>query len=271
MTLLIRVAFLNSALSTLERVLAHGNPSEATLRDVQAALQRERNSTGLLRAMRGERSVMHHLFCNLRDGKMQLRGVFSSGGPSGFNFPAAELWMADQFPASVLKHYPEFLRFQNRGIELAKLPMHERRAKLGAWEMEVRTKNLVIRRLAPYVTPVSDADIRTEAMVRSAMVAVACERYRLAKKEWPESLDVLVKEKLLDAVPDDPNDGQPLRYRRANDVIVVYSVGADRKDNGGAMNRTHPDDEGNDIGFRVWHPDHRRQPPMRPIAIGEEK
>ena len=88
-----------------------------------------------------------------------------------------------------------------------------------------------------------------EARVRSALVAVACERYRLTKKEWPAALETLAKEKLLDSIPADPFDNQPLRYRRTKDGIVVYSVGVDLKDDGGKIQHDRPHEHGFDVGF----------------------
>ncbi len=36
-----------------------------------------------------------------------------------------------------------------------------------------------------------------------------------------------------DAVPLDPFDGMPLRYKPADQQVLIYSVGPDRMDNGG--------------------------------------
>jgi len=85
------------------------------------------------------------------------------------------------------------------------------------------------------------------------MVAVASERYRQQDKDgqWPEKLDDLVKAKLLDKVPLDPLDNQPLRYRRHKDFIVIYSIGFDLKDDGGNIDRDRNYDPGFDVGFRV--------------------
>lgn len=54
-------------------------------------------------------------------------------------------------------------------------------------------------------------------------------------------------------VPLDAYDGKPIRYRRLADGVVVYSVGADGKDDGGKA--------GADLGYRLWDVDRRRQPP----------
>ena len=83
----------------------------------------------------------------------------------------------------------------------------------------------------------------------------------------------MVKDKLLDAIPTDPMDGQPLRYRRTDVGIVVYSIGDDDTDNQGNIYRDQHDQRWVDIalrqreidiGFRLWNVTQRRQPPMGP-------
>src|SRR5262249_45644893 len=146
----------------------------------------------------------------------------------------------------------------------------ERTVKLKDLETEIRkTHNPIVRLLAPALNKVHMAECRTQATLRSAVVAVACERYRLKTKDWPASLDVLVKEKLLDAIPTDPMDNQPIRYRRTKDGIVVYSIGFDMIDNQGNIDRDHPYDPGVDLGFRLWNVDRRRQTALPPVAIAE--
>lgn len=72
-----------------------------------------------------------------------------------------------------------------------------------------------------------------EARRRAAVTAVAVLRHRLAHAgALPERLEDLVPQHLV-AVPADPFDGQPLRYRRLNPGFVVYSTGADLEDNDG--------------------------------------
>jgi hypothetical protein len=70
------------------------------------------------------------------------------------------------------------------------------------------------------------------ARVDVAATALAVERYRLARKEFPEMLVQLVPAYMA-AVPPDPFDGAPLRYKRTDRGFVVYSVGEDGRDDGG--------------------------------------
>jgi hypothetical protein len=176
------------------------------------------------------------------------------------------------YPTAMLKYYPEYLRHMNRCVDIAKLPIHERPPKVAELEADRKnTKNPLIRKLAPSLSKVSTADCRQQAMLRSAIAALACERYRLKNKDnaWPASLDVLVKEKLLDAVPADPMDNHPIRYRRTREGIVIYSIGMDMTDNHGNIDPERVYEPGVDIGFRLWNVDRRRQAALPPVAIPE--
>jgi hypothetical protein len=74
----------------------------------------------------------------------------------------------------------------------------------------------------------------------------------------------------LKAVPNDPYDGKPLRYKRVADGVLVYSVGPDRQDHGGAGNRARPFAQGSDYVFRLWDVDQRRQPPVEVLPPPQE-
>jgi hypothetical protein len=68
--------------------------------------------------------------------------------------------------------------------------------------------------------------------LRLASMALVVERFRLTQDRLPENLNELVP-KFLSTVPDDPFDGQPLRYHRLAKGYVIYSIGADGHDDGG--------------------------------------
>ena len=101
-----------------------------------------------------------------------------------------------------------------------------------------------------------------QARLRCAQVGMALERYRLGHGRWPETLNQLVPE-LMSAIPNDPFGSAFLHYRRLEDGVVVYSVGPDREDNGGHLARQNPKVPKTDLGFRLWDPDHRGEPPAR--------
>jgi len=74
-----------------------------------------------------------------------------------------------------------------------------------------------------------------EAERRILITAIALERYRGKHGSYPATLDALAPE-FLKATPVDFMDGQPLRYRMADDGhFILYSVGQDCVDNGGKI------------------------------------
>ncbi|HUA66509.1 MAG TPA: hypothetical protein VME24_11715 [Alphaproteobacteria bacterium] len=65
------------------------------------------------------------------------------------------------------------------------------------------------------------------------ITAIALKRWHLKHGDYPATLDALVP-KYLPAVPLDPVDGKPLRYRRkADGTFLLYSVGPNGVDDGG--------------------------------------
>ena len=80
--------------------------------------------------------------------------------------------------------------------------------------------------------------VQVETTRRVVVTAIALKRFQLQHAKWPENLSGLVPQ-FLPAVPIDPLDGNPLRYRpNADGTILLYSVGEDGKDDGGAPTST---------------------------------
>ena len=99
-----------------------------------------------------------------------------------------------------------------------------------------------------------------QAQLRCATTALAAERYRIVHGGWPDSVAILAKEVPVRMVVIDPYDEKPLRMRRLKDGVVIYSIGPDCKDDGGALNRQDVGALGVDIGFRLWDVAQRGQP-----------
>ncbi len=87
---------------------------------------------------------------------------------------------------------------------------------------------------------------RTEAIRVTTHAALKGRAFRLRNNRWPESLaecGVTVAEAT------DPFDGKPLRYRTGAESFVVYSIGKDRKDDGGReLGLTGKSDVGIELG-----------------------
>jgi hypothetical protein len=87
-------------------------------------------------------------------------------------------------------------------------------------------------RLVPNFSRAIQSAARTQTFVNEALVACALERYRLARSQYPETLDALVPQ-FADKLPHNLIGGQPLKYRRDGDDFVLYSVGWNGTDEGG--------------------------------------
>jgi hypothetical protein len=158
-------------------------------------------------------------------------------------------------------------------VEIAKQPIEERAAALQQLQSAM-TKDTSVRNLGllflPVLDKMHDADLRTKAQLRCFILALAAERYRLQNGTWPARPEALVEAKLLTAVPLDPYDGKPVRMRRFDDRLVVYTVWEDRTDNGGVSVRYTNEKSGTDLGFTLWYVDRRRQPPVELLTYPQE-
>jgi len=75
--------------------------------------------------------------------------------------------------------------------------------------------------------------VRIETARNVVVTAIAIKRYELRHHQLPATLDDLTPD-LLQTVPIDCTDGEPLRYRpNADGTFLLYSVGTDGKDDGG--------------------------------------
>jgi hypothetical protein len=106
--------------------------------------------------------------------------------------------------------------------------------------------------MAPALTSVVQAQLKSQARHEAAGVLVAATRARLASGAVPESVDALAPE-WLGAVPRDPfANEEPLRWKREGDSHLVYSVGPDGEDDGGPpapdADRSQAND---DVGLRM--------------------
>jgi hypothetical protein len=256
---LVRIAGQAIAVGSIERTLGQGTVSEANLRKLQELLEASAAEDGLHQSMRGERAAGHQMYIKIREGNLSLSGLYGTVMNSK---PGPGERLLDAFPGVILGGYPEYLRLMSKQVRVSKLKDAERAEAYAKIEQEVRENrsNVLIRLIMPATQKVAEAVQRSQAYQRSAIVGLAAERHRLKTKQWPGSIEELVKAGLLKEVPRDPFDGKALRFKRTPTGIVIYSVGFDKVDNGGKFDRTNPRLEGTDIGFQLW--DRRGLPPV---------
>ncbi|HTL54369.1 MAG TPA: hypothetical protein VL361_01765 [Candidatus Limnocylindrales bacterium] len=93
---------------------------------------------------------------------------------------------------------------------------------------------------------------RGQSSVDLARTACALERYRLAKGQFPETLDLLAPQ-FIEKLPPDVITGAPLKYHRnADGNFTLYSVGWNETDDGGKTVATKQGSPDPDRGDWVW-------------------
>jgi hypothetical protein len=116
---------------------------------------------------------------------------------------------------------------------------------------KIRARNAV---LTPSLLPAIDAIMGAHARTRASLAGIEClmavRRYQLTHGSPPDNLDVAVREAGLKAVPTDPYSGEPMHYKVIDGKPVVYSVGSDRKDDGGTVDWNFGQQPG-DFIFRI--------------------
>ena len=104
--------------------------------------------------------------------------------------------------------------------------------KLIKGEEDVRGDDALLGLTEPKLIALFSENAFDRAGLANAQAAVAVERWRLAHPgRLPDALSELVPA-YLTAVPLDPFDGQPVRYKKLPVGYVVYSVGTGWTDQG---------------------------------------
>ncbi len=247
-----RLRWSDFCVQALGESLHRGQASEERLERVQAALKTEAAEPVMRTGLRAERAGLHSLLTALERGELTrpnpgLLGVRAEGVSLLLNSPQV---------ASLRTIHAWILDYTTKFAAAADLPPAEQAPRLK--ELAAALPRAPQGALPLLVALSLGGDLserchKAQGLLRCAAVGTALERYRLANHRWPDKLGELAP-KYLAAVPDDPFDGQPLRYARHKDGVIVYSVGPDGKDNGAArFERT----DGADVSFRLWNVESR--------------
>ncbi len=250
----LRLHWTRDAARGVERVLAQGEPSGAELAAAQRWLEEEEPHPGLLIGARGERAGMDGFLELIQSGELSmkyyrqfLRGPNESGGPTALEWVRFSLT-----PGAEKENRASLLDYNNRLVAAAALPVEEQATAFARLAEERKALPALAQELAlgdQFRFP--DRYRAGKAELRCAIAALAAERFRHARGRWPESLDELVPDYLA-KVPLDPFTAAPLRFRRLDDGLVIYSVGPDGSDDGGDIDERLDVGKGKDVGFRLW-------------------
>jgi len=224
---LVRRGCQNIAISTVEQVV---NRVELTDEQLLELLERVRESeriSDISRAFVGERCVGISFFSNPETVDPGLVG--NSSIPFQ---PIIGLYKAVGMADSDMAIY---LDIMDGYMKSTRLPLHERQRAVDAVSAKLQSTSKVhvlLHVITPALSRVTTIELRTIAHLRTAYAALGVQRYRLASGKFPDKLADLVPT-YLQSVPEDPFDGNELRYKKLDTGFVVYSIGDDLSDDGG--------------------------------------
>jgi len=249
---LVRIACDAIAVSAAERWASRARPSPEALARVESAFAAAGDRKIIEGAMVGERCFGIDIYQThvLKPGGADMAAMMGVEMPVG----AQMLW--NVIPGAYFKtDMTYYLDIMNDYVAASRLPPPEG-ARAGAragrdLEERIPRYYVVSRLILPALGRVFNNGQEHLARCDSARAALAALRFRAKQGRLPAGLDALVPE-YLEAVPADPFDGKPLRYRADAAGLAVYAVGADGRDDGGATERR--DGKAPDTGFRIRWP-----------------
>ena len=255
---LIRMAVAAIALGTAQRTMALGEASDQALAHLQEALKHEASSLRMEIGLKGERASTHQMFLLMASGKVRQRDLNPVVPPRVAKIAWLDLsWLSEMLePELARREHPAALQIMNRIVAVSRLPAKDQFAAEAEIEKEINLNSGVLGSLLlPAYNRATINARRDQACAVAMRALIAVERYRLRHGQWPTKLNDTVPA-FLDAVPADPIDGNPIRYAKWAEGVVVYSIGNDRTDDGGDVQRQQ-----NDYGYRLWNKNRRRAAP----------
>ncbi len=234
---LVRMTLINIAVAVLERRLNEGQVHVNEAIDLTHMFRVVGQTNQLANGFIGERAIyiryfrMSHAELN-KYADSDSADLAPSGGPP---LPGSQplLFKATGFFERDLRFY---LKVMGMNIQIAQnFPLNL--PAMTNFEAQIfRTAKDNYYILSSLLLPAFDLAVFKEATelakVREAGVALAIECFRQQTGRLPENLNELVPQFLSD-VPEDPFDGQSLRYHQLAHGYVIYSVGRDGHDNNG--------------------------------------
>ena len=246
---LVRIHAVTSMLGSVYQGLAAGQWAAPEVEKLQADLARLRIVEDWQFAMVSERAVVNRSIDDLhrmRGGEVAklvqiLDGPERPPSPAGARLGVA-LYPFGWFYFSTVKINEYFdraiartetIRAGQRPQPIDELDLQLKREKArGTFRNLPQMLYLVF---VPAVSGIEKTYLRCLVLARQATIACALERYRLAKGELPERLDVLMPE-IVAEVPPDPMAGAPMHYRRSpSSGYALWSVALNGIDDGGRL------------------------------------
>lgn len=237
---LVRVAQINLACTTIQRLCEMSVPSEQRLRDLQELLGGYDDIAPLITAADGERLLFgEHTF---RLPGKELRDTLDEDDMP--DIISRLLFLRVSFKPFFLADHAAYLGLMHDCVDRLAMPYDPNEAKAFDEELfETHKRHALTGILMPALGRVKEVYLRTIAQVRITKTGLTLLQYRDARGGFPETLGALRPEGVHD-----PFSQNVLVYKAQDTGFILYSVGPDQKDNGGAAKQPRQE-TGYDIGW----------------------
>jgi len=198
------------------------------------------------RAVRGEEASRLTVFCAAGSGEVTFKGLVWLAKINGQPLDdidavpplGGSLYRVFLFADDLANHR----RLSQRIRQIAGMPYHKAKAEWQDFESQFISQpvGLLNRFLLPATGVCIVSVAKAGALHEALRLGVAAEKYRLRHGRLPARLEDLTPE-FIPVVPLDPFDGKPMRMKRTEHGLIVYSIGPDEIDNGGTpINQAKP-------------------------------
>jgi len=215
----------------MRRLCEVAPPDEENYQRLEALLKDQSDVASLVSAADAERLLRGQWLFSLPSDRLyealQQDGLFPSpeGVPEAFSRFGFRL--ATFRPRFIAAH-AAYLEMMRRGAQMLEGPYFPRGSQTDQTFSSLAGHSLLTNRLAPMLQFEKEFHCDMVAQVQLTRAGLALLRYRQTHGTFPDVLDALNLEDLVD-----PFAEAPLHYRAEEAGFVVYSVGEDQQDNGG--------------------------------------
>jgi hypothetical protein len=246
------------AASSLEHILNQRRFTDPQLTHLSQAFQANENPSGLERALVGELCMGDDYFqmsAKERNARFSQPQPDENGEESkADNNTIGYLFM--DLSGFTGRDFDYFLDISSEHLRISREPFPQRLDSSDALAKRfqatgLRHLHLMSGMLLGSLSSVDAKECDVIARMNIIQAVIAIERYRLANEDrLPEALADLIPG-FLPSVPTDPFDGHPLRFKKLSRGYMVYSIGRDRRDDGGVERTSKSPTAPEDITFTV--------------------
>ncbi len=218
---LVQIAIAALSAGTTEDCLKYTSFSTEQLQDLQDQFSKLQGQLGYKAALAGELCYQLEYYAD----------PYNPGTAMANTAQTRLFRMSGLFERNILQS----IESTQKLMAVDELPVGQRVSRAEAIDQEVDDLSFLyfLTKIGtPSLSRVYKINLRVRSGIDSMITGLAIERYRLAEKKLPETLEDLVPG-YLPEVYVDPFDGKPLKYRQDYPGYRVWGVGEDGIDNGG--------------------------------------